>query len=36
MDARGGDTVAEMFERDFSTALEIVIGGIEARVTAVG
>ncbi|MPY62171.1 TetR/AcrR family transcriptional regulator [Streptomyces spongiae] len=35
MEARGGDTVAEMFERDFSTALEIVIGGIEARVTAV-
>ncbi|MEW2396618.1 TetR/AcrR family transcriptional regulator [Streptomyces sp. NPDC046862] len=36
MEARGGDTVAEMFERDFSTALEIVIGGIDARVTAVG
>lgn len=36
MEARGGDTVAEMFERDFSTALEIVIGGIQARVTAVG
>ncbi|MFI1729285.1 TetR/AcrR family transcriptional regulator [Streptomyces acidicola] len=36
MEARGGDTVGEMFERDFSTALEIVIGGIEARVARVG
>ncbi|MER6014056.1 TetR/AcrR family transcriptional regulator [Streptomyces bluensis] len=35
MEARGGDTVTEMFERDFSTALEIVISGIEARVARV-
>lgn len=36
MEARGGDTVAEMFERDFSTALEIVIAGIEAMVARFG
>ncbi|WP_320777888.1 TetR/AcrR family transcriptional regulator [Streptomyces sp. CRN 30] len=32
MDARGGDTVTEMYERDFTMALDIVIAGIEAMV----
>ncbi|GGZ24446.1 TetR/AcrR family transcriptional regulator [Streptomyces poonensis] len=32
MEARGGDTVAEMFERDFTMALDILIAGIEAMV----
>ncbi|MFD7241474.1 TetR/AcrR family transcriptional regulator [Streptomyces massasporeus] len=33
MAARGGDTVAEMLERDFEFALELLIAGIEAMVT---
>lgn len=32
MAARGGDTVAEMLERDFAFALELLIAGIEAMV----
>ncbi|MEU0216396.1 TetR/AcrR family transcriptional regulator [Streptomyces sp. NPDC006265] len=32
MAARGGDTVAEMLERDFGFALELLIAGIEAMV----
>ncbi|MET9775184.1 TetR/AcrR family transcriptional regulator [Streptomyces sp. NPDC006367] len=32
MAARGGDTVAEMLERDFDFALELIIAGIEAMV----
>ncbi|MFB8244834.1 TetR/AcrR family transcriptional regulator [Streptomyces sp. NPDC055952] len=32
MAARGGDTVAEMLERDFDFALELLIAGIEATV----
>ncbi len=32
MEARGGDTVAEMFERDFTMALDVVITGIETTV----
>lgn len=32
MDARGGDTVTEMYDRDFTMALDIVIAGIEALV----
>ncbi|MET7270806.1 TetR/AcrR family transcriptional regulator [Streptomyces flaveolus] len=32
MAARGGDTVAEMLERDFDFALELLIAGIEAMV----
>ncbi|KOX00502.1 TetR family transcriptional regulator [Streptomyces sp. NRRL B-1140] len=32
MEARGGDTVAEMLERDFEFALELLIAGIEAMV----
>ncbi|MDG9710202.1 MULTISPECIES: TetR/AcrR family transcriptional regulator [Streptomyces] len=32
MAARGGDTVAEMMERDFEFALELLIAGIEAMV----
>jgi AcrR family transcriptional regulator len=32
MAARGGDTVAEMLERDFEYALELLIAGIEAMV----
>ncbi|MET9391961.1 TetR/AcrR family transcriptional regulator [Streptomyces sp. NPDC006624] len=32
MAARGGDTVAEMLERDFEFALELLIAGIEAMV----
>ncbi|MFI6209387.1 TetR/AcrR family transcriptional regulator [Streptomyces sp. NPDC051041] len=32
MEARGGDTVAEMMERDFEFALELLIAGIEAMV----
>jgi AcrR family transcriptional regulator len=32
MDARGGDTVAEMMDRDFTFALDLLIAGIEAMV----
>ncbi|MEU6509305.1 TetR/AcrR family transcriptional regulator [Streptomyces sp. NPDC046942] len=32
MDARGGDTVAEMMDRDFVFALDLLIAGIEAMV----
>jgi hypothetical protein len=32
MEARGGDTVSEMRERDFGFALELLIAGIEAMV----
>ncbi|MEU6482368.1 TetR/AcrR family transcriptional regulator [Streptomyces sp. NPDC047017] len=32
MDARGGDTVAEMLDRDFTFALDLLIAGIEAMV----
>ncbi|PNV33835.1 TetR family transcriptional regulator [Streptomyces sp. DH-12] len=32
MEARGGDTVQEMLERDFSFALDLLIAGIEAMV----
>jgi hypothetical protein len=32
MAARGGDTVAEMFDRDFSFALDLLVAGIEAMV----
>ncbi|MFI8832784.1 TetR/AcrR family transcriptional regulator [Streptomyces afghaniensis] len=32
MAARGGDTVAEMLERDFEFALELLVAGIEAMV----
>lgn len=32
MEARGGNTVAEMFQRDFATALEIQIAGIDTMV----
>lgn len=32
MEARGGDTVSEMRERDFSFALEMLVAGIEAMV----
>jgi AcrR family transcriptional regulator len=32
MEARGGDTVEEMLERDFEFALELLIAGIEAMV----
>ncbi|MEW2129304.1 TetR/AcrR family transcriptional regulator [Streptomyces sp. NPDC005435] len=32
MEARGGDTVAEMLERDFTFALDLLIAGIEAMV----
>ncbi|GAA2269181.1 TetR family transcriptional regulator [Streptomyces ruber] len=32
MSARGGDTVTEMYERDFTMALDIVIAGIETMV----
>lgn len=32
MEARGGDTVAEMRERDFEFALELLVAGIEAMV----
>ncbi|MFF7857949.1 TetR/AcrR family transcriptional regulator C-terminal domain-containing protein [Streptomyces sp. NPDC007904] len=32
MDARGGDTVAEMMERDFAFALDLLVAGIEAMV----
>ncbi|MFD8231103.1 TetR/AcrR family transcriptional regulator [Streptomyces sp. NPDC059696] len=32
MEARGGDTVAEMLERDFQFALDLLIAGIEAMV----
>ncbi|MGW0083946.1 TetR/AcrR family transcriptional regulator [Streptomyces sp. NPDC003393] len=32
MDARGGDTVAEMLDRDFTYALDLLIAGIEAMV----
>jgi hypothetical protein len=32
MEARGGDTVEEMRERDFTFALETLIAGIEAMV----
>jgi hypothetical protein len=32
MEARGGDTVAEMLDRDFTVALDLLIAGIEARV----
>lgn len=34
MAARGGDTVAEMWERDFTFALDVVVAGIEAMVDA--
>ncbi|MEU0965641.1 TetR/AcrR family transcriptional regulator [Streptomyces sp. NPDC005917] len=33
MAARGGDTVAEMLDRDFTFALDLLIAGIEAKVT---
>ncbi|MEU2618861.1 TetR/AcrR family transcriptional regulator [Streptomyces sp. NPDC007157] len=33
MAARGGDTVAEMLDRDFAFALDLLIAGIEAKVT---
>ncbi|MGW7509124.1 TetR/AcrR family transcriptional regulator [Streptomyces massasporeus] len=36
MEARGGDTVAEMLERDFEFALELLIAGIEAMVAREG
>ncbi|GAA3227627.1 TetR/AcrR family transcriptional regulator [Streptomyces sp. XM83C] len=32
MEARGGDTVAEMMERDFTYALDLLVAGIEAMV----
>ncbi|NUP24515.1 MAG: TetR/AcrR family transcriptional regulator [Streptomyces sp.] len=32
MEARGGDTVEEMWERDFEFALELLVAGIEAMV----
>ncbi|WP_432136667.1 MULTISPECIES: TetR/AcrR family transcriptional regulator [unclassified Streptomyces] len=32
MEARGGDTVAEMMDRDFTFALDLLIAGIEAMV----
>ena len=32
MDARGGDTVAEMLDRDFAFALDLLVAGIEAMV----
>ncbi|MEU3947262.1 TetR/AcrR family transcriptional regulator [Streptomyces sp. NPDC029526] len=32
MDARGGDTVEEMMERDFAFALDLLVAGIEAMV----
>ncbi|HET6855823.1 MAG TPA: TetR/AcrR family transcriptional regulator [Streptomyces sp.] len=31
MEARGGDTVAEMYDRDFAFALDLLIAGIEAK-----
>lgn len=36
MEARGGDTVEEMRERDFTFALELMIAGIEAMVERAG
>jgi AcrR family transcriptional regulator len=33
MEARGGDTVEEMWERDFEFALDLLVAGIEAMVT---
>ncbi|MGP4043501.1 TetR/AcrR family transcriptional regulator [Streptomyces sp. 2A115] len=36
MEARGGTTVAEMYERDFHFALDLVISGIEAMVLREG
>ncbi|MEU9246797.1 TetR/AcrR family transcriptional regulator [Streptomyces sp. NPDC048385] len=33
MAARGGDTVAEMLDRDFAFALDLLIAGIEAKVS---
>ncbi|PNG20505.1 TetR/AcrR family transcriptional regulator [Streptomyces cahuitamycinicus] len=36
MAARGGDTVAEMLERDFEFALELLIAGIDAMVAREG
>ncbi|MCD7440070.1 TetR/AcrR family transcriptional regulator [Streptomyces lincolnensis] len=33
MQARGGDTVQEMMDRDFTFALELLVAGIEAMVT---
>ncbi|MFF5984913.1 TetR/AcrR family transcriptional regulator [Streptomyces olindensis] len=36
MAARGGDTVAEMLERDFEFALELLVAGIEAMVAREG
>lgn len=33
MAARGGDTVAEMLDRDFTFALDLLIAGIEAKVS---
>jgi hypothetical protein len=32
MEARGGDTVEEMMERDFAFALDLLVAGIEAMV----
>jgi hypothetical protein len=32
MAARGGDTVAEMLDRDFAFALDLLVAGIEAMV----
>jgi AcrR family transcriptional regulator len=34
MEARGGDTVAEMYDRDFEVALDVLLAGIEATSTA--
>jgi AcrR family transcriptional regulator len=36
MAARGGDTVAEMMNRDFTFALDLLVAGIEAMVTRAG
>ncbi|KOG31071.1 TetR/AcrR family transcriptional regulator [Streptomyces resistomycificus] len=36
MEARGGDTVEEMLERDFEFALELLVAGIEAMVARDG
>ena len=36
MEARGGDTVEEMWERDFEFALDLLVAGIEAMVDRTG
>ncbi|MFI7408154.1 TetR/AcrR family transcriptional regulator [Streptomyces sp. NPDC049627] len=36
MEARGGDTVEEMWERDFDFALDLLVAGIEAMVEKAG